>query len=90
MATSSTGDETSLGIEVPDQIEPSHGKLPKLQWWESVRHFIHEVVLEMKKVFVAVTQRSHQYHNGNNYCGVLLFILSLWRGYCSVVSDPGI
>ena len=50
MATSSTGDETSLGIEVPDQIEPSQGKLPKLQWWAGIRHFIHEVALEMKKV----------------------------------------
>ena len=50
MATSSTGDDTSLGIEVPDQIEQSHGKLPKLQWWANIRHFIHEVALEMKKV----------------------------------------
>ena len=50
MATSSTGDQTSLGIEVPEQIEPSHGKLPKLQWWANIRHFIHEVALEMKKV----------------------------------------
>ena len=49
MATSRTGDETSLGIESASQIEPQGGK-PKLTWLGDLRRFIHEVNLEMKKV----------------------------------------
>jgi preprotein translocase SecE subunit len=49
MATSRTGDETSLGVEEASQIESQGPKL-KLGWWGDLRNFIHEVKLEMKKV----------------------------------------
>jgi len=50
MATSRTGDETSLGVEEASQIESQGTKPPKLGWWGDFRNFIHEVKLEMKKV----------------------------------------
>ncbi len=49
MATSRTGDETSLGVEAASEIESQGPKL-KLSWWGNLRSFIHEVRLEMKKV----------------------------------------
>jgi len=49
MATSRTGDETTLGMETAREIEPQ-GSKPKLSWWGNLRNFIHEVKLEMKKV----------------------------------------